>query len=640
MKSKILIITFLLNLILAFSLIAKTPTTVSTFEVISIYWSPEGKAGNLKVFVKFREEGTTNWNDGLPMKYSNIGGTTNEVAPYRGSIVNLTSNTSYEIELTLEGTSEIDTIVAKTWSENFPISETITLSDRSAMYSVYCSGTPDGYILIDGTNATIDVENNSDYCINVRGSYVIIRGVTLKNAKKYGINLMTCHDVIIENCDISGWGEINSDGFGVNYQAGIYSESTSIKRIIIQRNKIHHPRTDANSWAELNGGGYHPSGPQGITFFNSNGNHVIRYNEIWSDKDHMYNDIIGGGSNGSYRGFPGPDSDIYSNYFANCWDDGIESEGGNRNTRIWGNYLDETFLPIANAATSIGPLYIWKNTSNRCYSPPGSKYGVHAPFIKMGYAGSIDWMTGHMYVFNNTILQPSGGGAGGIGTSDNSNRYIKHCQTRNNILNSGNSSSNSISIRSENRDNNYDYDLYSGGYPSGNGGNSIKGTPIYIKDANFNFEKKTADYSLSSKSLGYDVGEIIPNFTDDYEGAAPDMGAFEAGKPPMEYGVKAYVTTGISDKNPNILNSFSLLQNYPNPFNPTTVINFTLGAEGMTKLVVYNSLGQQVKVLLNENMKVGSYSVPFNASNLTSGVYFYKLQSNNQVEVKKMLLLK
>ncbi len=85
---------------------------------------------------------------------------------------------------------------------------------------------------------------------------------------------------------------------------------------------------------------------------------------------------------------------------------------------------------------------------------------------------------------------------------------------------------------------------------------------------------------------------------------------------------------------------FKLSQNYPNPFNPTTTINFKLRVEGMTKLVVYNILGQEVKVLLNENMRAGLYSVPFNGSSLTSGVYFYKLQSNNQVKVKKMLLLK
>jgi Tol biopolymer transport system component len=86
--------------------------------------------------------------------------------------------------------------------------------------------------------------------------------------------------------------------------------------------------------------------------------------------------------------------------------------------------------------------------------------------------------------------------------------------------------------------------------------------------------------------------------------------------------------------------SFELMQNYPNPFNPTTLINYRLKEEGMTKLVVYNVLGQKVKVLINENMRAGSYSTPFNGSSLPSGLYFYKLETKNQIRVKKMMLIK
>ena len=86
--------------------------------------------------------------------------------------------------------------------------------------------------------------------------------------------------------------------------------------------------------------------------------------------------------------------------------------------------------------------------------------------------------------------------------------------------------------------------------------------------------------------------------------------------------------------------TWKLSQNYPNPFNPTTMIDYTLPTDGMTKLSIYNVLGQEVKVLVNENMRAGSYSTPFDGSNLSSGIYFYKLESNNQMQVKKMLLLK
>ncbi len=101
-------------------------------------------------------------------------------------------------------------------------------------------------------------------------------------------------------------------------------------------------------------------------------------------------------------------------------------------------------------------------------------------------------------------------------------------------------------------------------------------------------------------------------------------------------------TTDIDEKGDKIgsATNFTLSQNYPNPFNPRTTIDFTLRKEGMTKLIVYNVLGQEVKVLINEKMRVGSYSVPFDGSHLSSGIYFYKLESNNQIEIKKMLLVK
>jgi hypothetical protein len=89
-----------------------------------------------------------------------------------------------------------------------------------------------------------------------------------------------------------------------------------------------------------------------------------------------------------------------------------------------------------------------------------------------------------------------------------------------------------------------------------------------------------------------------------------------------------------------VVNNFSLKQNYPNPFNPTTNINFTLNVEGKVKLTVYNSIGKEVRSLINDLMEPGSYDVPFNASNLASGVYYYTLQVGNHVETKRMNLIK
>ncbi len=84
----------------------------------------------------------------------------------------------------------------------------------------------------------------------------------------------------------------------------------------------------------------------------------------------------------------------------------------------------------------------------------------------------------------------------------------------------------------------------------------------------------------------------------------------------------------------------SLSQNYPNPFNPSTVIKFNLSEKSYIKLIVYDILGKEIATLVNEEKPAGLYEVTFNASPLSSGVYFYKLQSGLFTETKKMLLVK
>lgn len=97
-------------------------------------------------------------------------------------------------------------------------------------------------------------------------------------------------------------------------------------------------------------------------------------------------------------------------------------------------------------------------------------------------------------------------------------------------------------------------------------------------------------------------------------------------------------TDDISDL--NIPQHFELLQNYPNPFNPTTTIKFTLPEEGFVNLTVYNMLGQNVKKLVSEFRKAGYHEVQFNASNLSSGFYIYRIKSGKFTSTKKMLLIK
>lgn len=99
-------------------------------------------------------------------------------------------------------------------------------------------------------------------------------------------------------------------------------------------------------------------------------------------------------------------------------------------------------------------------------------------------------------------------------------------------------------------------------------------------------------------------------------------------------------TTDVRDVPGATPSAYALEQNFPNPFNPATKINFSLPVEGFVSLDVFNSIGQKVATLVNETKTAGSYQVDFNASDLTSGIYFYKISSGNFTETKKMILLK
>ena len=115
------------------------------------------------------------------------------------------------------------------------------------------------------------------------------------------------------------------------------------------------------------------------------------------------------------------------------------------------------------------------------------------------------------------------------------------------------------------------------------------------------------------------------------------------GEPSIE--VSASITA--IDGNNRVPLDFELTQNYPNPFNPHTTIQFSLKNSGKVSLVVYNTLGQEVQTLINHELGIGSYSVTFNGSNLSSGVYVYKILVTNSGEsgiqfqaIRKMILMK
>jgi hypothetical protein len=97
---------------------------------------------------------------------------------------------------------------------------------------------------------------------------------------------------------------------------------------------------------------------------------------------------------------------------------------------------------------------------------------------------------------------------------------------------------------------------------------------------------------------------------------------------------------GAGNNNNEVPNSYKLEQNYPNPFNPVTSIAYSIPKSGPVKLTIYDMLGREVAVLVNEFKQAGSFSVDFDASELSSGAYLYKIEAGDFRDSKKMMLVK
>jgi len=514
---------------------------VATFESLGMYWKPGSNPGAAGCSVRYRKFTESAWKEGLAMWYDA------RDSECRGSLVHLEPGTDYAVEMGT-GSSFTAGVNTKTWSENFPIARTVQVASGSQTLAITESGTKDGYVLYTGP-ATIDVADAKDYNVTISAKYVIVRGLTLKGAKIDGIRLLEgSSDVVIEDNDISGWGSYSGNTLGGvqvggERQSAIRANCSTgpwLERTVIQRNKMHHPRYGANSWDHG-----HPLGPQAIAYSFCGGNHVMRHNEVYSSEGHYFKDGIAGESNFSATGFPVADTDIYGNSIKHAWDDGIEAEGGNRNVRIWGNYIDQTAIGIASTVVHHGPLYIFRNVYNRSRMKADKTLDTddRQNFAKAGTDATFG--DGRRYVLHNTLLQATqagvtnGLGAGGGIIAAGTNQPLTNTVSRNNILHVWKPTWDSIRTQGGGG-NDFDYDLRSGGVNAYAGAEThgIVGTPIYKSGHGWS-SWEGGTYQLDPSSPGYKQGVRLPNFSDGYTGSGPDMGAHESGTPAMKFGIGA-----------------------------------------------------------------------------------------------------
>lgn len=192
------------------------------------------------------------------------------------------------------------------------------------------------------------------------------------------------------------------------------------------------------------------------------------------------------------------------------------------------------------------------------------------------------------------------------------------------------------------------YTFYSDIQGGWSGIGNINADPLFVDTANGDYRLQGGspciDAGIQDTMIIYNNGQdtlVVPPIP--YLGLAPDMGAYEFDP-----------STGIAEKT-DIPIRYTLYQNYPNPFNPSTSIEFALPKTSHVTLKIFNILGEEVATLVSDRLTSGTYSYEWNASNMASGIYLYRLhagslttksghyavgEAGDFVEIKKMILMK
>lgn len=528
--------------------------------------------------VRYRADGADQWSTTLPMVWEDRPDvkvfSVQHGQEYRGSIVTVRPDTTYNVVMAIAGTSEEATLACTTWSEEFPVSRTVTVAPSTGtLLNITQGGSSTGYVLYTGTgpNTKLSMDTRALAVVVITVPYVILRGFVISGGSHAIRVTGTAHHVVIEENDVSGWGFPAFDGYGVDDQSAVRIDpNPALVGVVIQRNVLRDPATTASSWCDPTDSdnrtnippqeqknNFHPLGPQGVTCTNCPGQMVIRYNRIDAriETDHYFNDGIGGDTNFAYTGFPGADSDVYGNWVGHTLDDSLEIEGGGMNVRIFQNYMNNTYTGVATGSVSLGPAYVFRNVMEKnkmCPRPLSYTVVSSGPFAKLGDYNQFGG--GRRYMLHNMML---GGGRPGLGTATgpSGKKWMNNTWSVNNVWSlttSGYSSTQAcysfgngaIDIMGSNY---LDYDMCSqnpsSSFYTPNG--IVRARPVF-RDGSWNCisggdHTISCSFAQNSSSTGYDAGKVLPNINDGFAGEAPDIGAHEDGAPRILYGINANI---------------------------------------------------------------------------------------------------
>jgi hypothetical protein len=426
--------------------------TVPTYENCSVYVTGSQIPAEHLV-LRYRLAGSTDWTVGHALAVS-LG----DPMP-RGSLFGLQPDTVYEVGVSDQAGGTVASASFTTWAENVPIATTIRLEQHESNGGpllIDQGGTATGWIRYVAPPGFITDggERDTEAVLIQNAAFVILEGLTVRGGARHGIRVANSHDVRISGCDISGFGRIGVQDFAkdgkyydvkggaINYDAGIYIDGSG--RLTIERNWIHDPRGHANSWFYS-----HPAGPTAI-FAKTNGETVVRWNDLVGSDTHRWNDVMEGYGNGKPDGAYNHDSDIYGNYLAYGNDDGIELDGPQCNVRFYGNMVQGVMCGISTAPNLRGPSWVYGNVVANL----ADERGLGSAAVKNG--GGSTYSKGATYFYHNTFAS-QGSGISAVGFGSDADRGMFRAVSRNNIF-----ALTSCGIQDRNmpEGNDYDHDLF------------------------------------------------------------------------------------------------------------------------------------------------------------------------------------
>ncbi len=389
-----------------------------TFENCGVYLNslPEERDKKLNVAFYFRKKGEKDFRRALdPAEII-------QEKAWRGSLLLLSENTDYEFKAVLTGSDNYRAEVKgefRTMNSQVPY-ETIEIP-AGPMKTRFVSGTAEKYKRYTSKGKVVTAPGKNSLAVFeiTDLKYVIFDNITVDaKGAQHGFLVNNSENVIIRNCDVYNFGrEPGKPVYSalMYYSGGVHTADGKLMyddcafrlnnshKILIERNYAHDPSFSAQTWLFA-----HPSGPGGIKAIGCT-NSVIRYNDfIGRDGARYIDQIISPPNMSFYAGFY-RDTDYYGNMFALSNDDGAEIEGGEMNSRTYGNRTEQVFSGLSTGPVIMGPSYVFGNL----YANPGDEDGTHGQAYKNGGGKEGENHTrGMLFMMHNTVSDTWASGYG------------------------------------------------------------------------------------------------------------------------------------------------------------------------------------------------------------------------------------